>query len=160
EEMLKAVQPHLVSVATPPEHHRPVVELCARYRVPAIICEKPIASSLVDGEAMIKACRESNSLLFINHTRRFDALLRQVSERVRRGEIGKLSQGTCYYTAGLFNTGTHLVDMLRFLTNREVQWVSALPESRFSAPERDLNVTGWLMCEDDLLISLQALEVK
>jgi predicted dehydrogenase len=160
EAMLKQYQPEIVSIATPPDQHRLVVESCARHRVRAIVCEKPIALTRSDGEAMIRACRQADSLLFINHTRRFDRLLQQTGARVGKGELGELFHGSCYYTAGLFNTATHLVDMLRFLTNREVKWVSAVPESRFSAPEGDVNVNGWLMCEDDLLISLQALEVK
>jgi predicted dehydrogenase len=160
EAMLKQCQPQIVSIATPPDQHRSVVELCAHHHVAAIVCEKPIAPSPFDGEAMIQACGQAKSLLFINHTRRFDPLLRQIGARVRKGDLGELLQASCYYTAGLYNTATHLVDMVRFLTGREVQWVSALLESRFSAPEGDLNVNGWLMCEDGLLISLQALEVQ
>jgi predicted dehydrogenase len=160
EVMLQKCQPEIVSIATPPDQHRSAVELCARHGVAAIVCEKPIALTPSDGEAMIEACRQAGSLLFINHTRRFDRLLQQTGAQVQKGEIGELFHGSCYYTAGLYNTATHLVDMLRFLTNREFEWVSALPESRFSAPEGDLNVNGWLMCEDGVPISLQAMEVK
>jgi predicted dehydrogenase len=158
--MLETCHPDIVAVAAPADQHRPIVEICARYRVPAIICEKPIALSLKDGEAIVRACSDAGSLLFVNHMRRFDPLLRKVAEKVRAGVLGTLCQGTCYYSAGLFNTGTHLVDLLALLVGREVEWVKAILEPRFTAPAGDLNVNGWLMWQGGLPIALQALEVK
>ena len=160
EEMLERVKPQIVSIATPPDEHRPVVELCARYKVPAIICEKPIALTPADAEAIIKACRDADSLLFINHTRRFDKLLAKTARRVKAGELGTISHGSAYYTAGLFNTGTHLIDMLHFLTGKEFEWARAISETRHSAPVGDINVNGWIGTTDGVLFSLQALEVK
>ena len=160
EEMLEEVRPQIVSIATPPDQHRSVVELCARYKVPAIICEKPIALTVADGEAIIKVCRDAGSLLFINHTRRFDKLLAITSERVKAGEIGAILHGTAYYTAGMFNTATHLLDLLHFLTGKEFEWVSAFVEARYSAPANDMNVNGWVGATDGTLFGLQAMEVK
>jgi len=160
EDMLQACKPDIVSIAVEPAEHRPLVELCAGHRVPAILCEKPIALSPTDSEAMIKICRQNKSLLFVNHSRRFDPELRKTSEEIRNGALGLLHQGSAYYTAGLLNTGTHLVDLLRFLIGKEVEWVSAFHERRFTAPPGDFNVNGWLMFEGNLPVCVQALEVK
>jgi predicted dehydrogenase len=162
KEMLESCHPDIVSVATQPESHREIVDLCAREKTPAIICEKPIAISEKDGMEMIKICRENGAMLFINHSRRFDHLLRQLAEQINSGSLGILNQVTCYYTAGLFNTGTHLVDLILLLIGkgRKIQSVRALSDLRFSAPPGDLNVNAWLICDDGLVVSLQILEVK
>src|SRR5258706_686841 len=70
KEMLQTIRPDIVSVSTPPSTHRKMVELCASFKVPAIICEKPIAETEVEAKKIIAACRKSGSLLFINHMRR------------------------------------------------------------------------------------------
>ena len=160
EEMLRRCRPDIVSVATPPEQHRSVTELCARNGVPAIICEKPIAATAEDARSMIEVCGEHRSLLFIDHSRRFDPLVNRVRGEVKAGRIGEIIQVSTYYTAGLFNTGTHLIDLLRFFIGEEVRWVNAFKEERFSCPPGDLNVNGWLVFEGGITATLQALEVR
>lgn len=159
-EMLNIHRPDIVAIATPPDQHRQVVEICAEFGVPVIICEKPVASTIEEAVKIINICKKKGSLLFINHTRRFDKLLQQVSDRIKKEELGTLSQISCYYTAGLFNTGTHMIDLVRFITKKEIQWVCALQEHRFTAPAEDINANGLLILEGNIPVSLQCLEVK
>jgi len=49
--MLRAVEPDVVSVCTPPRSHPDVVVDCAREDVPAIHCEKPMAITWRDFDA-------------------------------------------------------------------------------------------------------------
>lgn len=160
KKMLEECHPDIVSVATPPDQHLSSVELCANYHVPAIICEKPIALSKEDGEAIVRICHEARSLLFVNHMRRFDPLMGEVAKKVQDGVLGSIYQGSCYYSAGLFNTATHLIDLLRFILGKDANWVSAIQEPRFNAPHGDMNVNGWIMWDGGPLVSLQALEVN
>ena len=113
-EMLEAVRPELVAVATPPETHRKLVEQCATGGVRAIVCEKPIALDLEDARRMVDGCAAAGVLLFVNHTRRFDPLIRRAREAVAAGAIGDVLQAMCVYTRGVMNNGTHLLDLLRF----------------------------------------------
>src|SRR5207253_10083839 len=55
-----------------------------------------------DGRAMLAACATAGTLLFVNHTRRFNPLLRRLRNEVVAGAYGDVVQVTGYYTAGLF----------------------------------------------------------
>jgi hypothetical protein len=83
----------IVSVCTPPETHKKIVCDIAPF-VKAIYCEKPIALTLEDADAMIKCCHYHGTILQINHQRRF------INPKVR-------------FSRGVLNTGTHLFDLLR-----------------------------------------------
>lgn len=159
EEMLDVIQPEIVSVATPAESHREVVEACARAAVRAVICEKPIALSAVDGQRMIEACADTGTLLLINHTRRFDPILRRLREEIGVGKFGEISQATAYYTAGLFNTGTHTVDLLRFFLG-DVAWVIAVTNPGASHPPGDFSADALVGFVSGARAVLQVQEVK
>lgn len=141
-QMLDAVRPDIVAVATLPDAHRPVVEAAAKAGARAIVCEKPIALTLEDATAMIDACREADALLFVNHTRRFDPLIRRARDEVAAGRIGEVLQATCLYTRGLMNTGTHLLDLLRFFLG-DATAVSGVSSGRVDVPlPGDVGVDG------------------
>ena len=61
----------LVLIATTADSHRELVELAARSGAKAILCEKPMATSVADCDAMIAACRASGTRLAVNHQMRF-----------------------------------------------------------------------------------------
>jgi predicted dehydrogenase len=140
-EMLDAVRPDIVAVAPPPDGHRSVVEAAAKAGVRTIICEKPIAPTLEDATSMIAACREADAMLFVNHARRFDPLIRTARDEVVRGAIGEVLQAACLYTAGLMNTGTHLLDLLRFFLG-DATAVYGIANGRGHVPAGDMGVDG------------------
>jgi predicted dehydrogenase len=76
-----------VFVCTPQHLHRPVVEQ-ALGRGLAVFCEKPMASTLEDADAMIRAAEAAPSVLVIGHTLRFSPDYVAVHEAVSGGEIG------------------------------------------------------------------------
>lgn len=155
--MLEAVRPDIVAVATGEKQHRPVVEAAAKAGVRAIVCEKPIAPTLKDATLMIKACRKADALLFVNHTRRFDPLIRSARAAVAHGSIGEILQATSYYTAGVRNTGTHLLDLLRFLLG-DASWVIGIRNPRGACPPRDEGVDGLIKFRSGTRAVLQFLD--
>lgn len=115
----------LVSVATYAPQHAEVVIACARQGIPAIYCEKPIATRLADAEAMLAATREAGSLLVLNHNRRFNPNYRRLRDLIASGGLGTLTSANLQWGTGrLGNVGTHLIDTLLLLTGRRVQAVS------------------------------------
>ena len=56
-----------------------------------IFCEKPIARTQADAEAMIAACEQAGVRLFIGMTTRFFPEYRKVHDLVSAGAIGALS---------------------------------------------------------------------
>jgi predicted dehydrogenase len=65
-EMIQRTKPDLVVVATPDPFHRDPVVFAAEAKVPFIITEKPMATSVADAEAMLGAAKASGSRLWVH----------------------------------------------------------------------------------------------
>lgn len=87
-EALDAHGVEAVIVATPPETHRHVVSAAAA-RGLAIFCEKPLAGSLGDGDAMA-AASEGAKALVVGHIYRFEPRYRAVKAALESGSLGDL----------------------------------------------------------------------
>lgn len=134
QEMLEKEQPNLVSVATPDHLHADITIDAANGGAQAILCEKPVATTLVDADRMITAAEANNALLSVDHTRRWDARYHAAREIIRTGEIGPLrSIVTSLYSprSMLFRNGTHMVDTTCFFAESEPRWVFAELEEGF-----------------------------
>lgn len=158
EDLLKEIKPDIVSIATYPDSHLKLAKLAAKYKTKAIVCEKPIAEDIKEAEEIIGVCKKSNSLLFINHTRRFDPLFGRTREDIKKGKLGKIGQATAYYYNGLFNNGTHVIDLLRFFLG-DIDWVMAMENKKTKNPhlKGDLNIDGLLHFKNGAVVSFQSL---
>jgi len=156
EEMFQKIKPDIVSVATSAESHFFLVKLAAKFKTPAIVCEKPISESIKDAREMIKICRENKSLLFINHQRRFSKSIRKWRENIKKGILGEIIQSNSYYYNGLLNGGTHTIDLLMFFLGK-VDWVRAIKNDRTSWKKDDINIDAWLGFKNGTLVTIQSL---
>ncbi len=55
-----------------------------------ILCEKPMANSVADCEAMIAACKKANVKLMIAYRQQYEAMNRTLGDAVKSGKLGKL----------------------------------------------------------------------
>jgi predicted dehydrogenase len=55
-----------------------------------ILCEKPMATSVVECEEMIAACKQSNVRLMIAYRQQYEPMNRTLEKAVRDGKIGKV----------------------------------------------------------------------
>ena len=120
--------------------HAPLV-LQAAGRVHAILCEKPIATSASDGQAMIERCRESGTKLQIAFPMRFSPPVIELKQRLDTGMLGEIYSVKCAnhgsmpggwfvdpHLAGggaALDHTVHVIDLLRWLWNTEVEEVYA-----------------------------------
>ena len=75
--MLGAIRPDVVSICTPASRHRADLEAAlACPSVKAVWCEKPLATSLGDAEAMVKAAAVRGVPLVVTYNRRWLPLWR------------------------------------------------------------------------------------
>lgn len=86
EALIEAVD--IIDVCTPTCFHREPVVAAARAGRD-IVCEKPLARSLEDAEAMIAACHASESRLFVAQVVRFFPQFAQAKALLAEGEIGR-----------------------------------------------------------------------
>jgi len=125
-EMLQAERPELVAVVTPDHLHRGVVEAAIEAGVRGIFCEKPIATSLEDADAIVAAVRAAGVTMNVNYTRRWFPEFVEARRIVRSGEIGRLSQIVVQMggpRSMLFRNHTHAIDLTNFLADSEPLWV-------------------------------------
>ncbi|MFZ4663372.1 MAG: Gfo/Idh/MocA family protein, partial [Caldilineaceae bacterium] len=69
--------------------HRPLVELAAG-RTPHILCEKPIATTAEDGQAMIDLCQRTGTKLQIAFPVRFSPPIQWLKATLDKGDLGNV----------------------------------------------------------------------
>lgn len=122
----------LVIIATTADSHRALVEQAAASGAKHILCEKPMATSVADCDAMIAACEKSGTKLAINHQMRFMAQYTVVRDELSTGNFGALASmtatGGCY---GLAMNGSHYCEAFSWLTGSPIvsatAWFSGEP---------------------------------
>jgi predicted dehydrogenase len=93
----------LVIVATPTYLHAKHAIAAARAHK-HVFCEKPLARTLADAEAMVRACDEARVSLAVGHVVRFFPEYRRAKELLDAGALGRPAMGTM--TRGNFAVGS------------------------------------------------------
>jgi predicted dehydrogenase len=78
-----------VIVATPPVTHREIVTMAAQAGK-HVLCEKPLATTLVDADAMIEVCRRHGVILAIVHNYLYFPETIKARELIAQGAIGEV----------------------------------------------------------------------
>ncbi len=139
DEMFAKERLDIVSLCLWPHLHAPMTLKAVAAGVKAVHCEKPMALTYGDAQAMVAACDAAGVQLTFNHMRRFGAPFRKAQAMLKAGDIGELERLEAF-TANLYDWGTHWFDML-FMFNDEapVEWVIGQIDARgggtiFGAP--------------------------
>lgn len=88
-QLLERQDIEMVIITTPEFLHREQV-VAAAAAGKQILCEKPMASSLEDADAMIAAAEKAGVRLMIGHSRRFTGRYLQIRRAVDAGEVGEV----------------------------------------------------------------------
>jgi predicted dehydrogenase len=138
EEMFAAFRPDVVSVCVWHPLHAPMTIAAAEAGVRAVICEKPMATSMAEVDAMIEACDRAGTKLLVSHQRRFTPGWERARELVAAGTIGEVHTAHGRGINGLLNVGTHIVDGLLFILGEpDARWVMGAVERETDRFERD-----------------------
>ncbi len=150
-ELLARTDVDVVTLCTPHDLHLPMT-LDAAAAGKHVLCEKPMARTVAECDAMIQACERAGVLLGVIFQARFEPLAAKLKAAIENGLIGRLlwvSANTVwyrsdeYYKSGVWrgtwehegggaviNQAIHAIDML--------QWLTGLPK-RVTARMRTLN---------------------
>ena len=146
-----------VYVATPNHLHRAGVEAAARAGK-AILCEKPMAATLVDADAMTAACREAGVLYGTAFDQRHHPAHRALRTALRNGRVGTVTAVRIVYACwlgpdwtqgraaenwrvdeakagggALMDLAPHGLDLVGFLLDEPIETVAALLQNRVHA---------------------------
>ncbi|MGB3459347.1 MAG: Gfo/Idh/MocA family oxidoreductase [Halobacteriota archaeon] len=159
EEMLETENLDILSICTWNSTHLDVVKKAVEYNVKAIFCEKPIADTLRNARQIVEICNKNNVILQIDHQRRFDKFHQAIRNFIISGKLDNIQQVSFYYTAGIANTGSHILDLLRFFFG-DVAWVIAFPSENKSSNENDPNFDGLIKFKNNVFGTIHACDVN
>ena len=127
-----------VVIASENARHRQLTELAASAGK-HVLCEKPLATSVEDGQAMIDACKRAGGQLMTAFPCRFSAVMRRLKEAIESGKPGSILaiRGTNrgrnpggWFTNKAASGGgatidhtVHVTDLMRWLLKDEVREV-------------------------------------
>jgi predicted dehydrogenase len=159
---LLEARPDAAVVTSPNSHHRADVEALAAAGI-SVLCEKPLATTVEDAVAIVRACRDGGVALMTAFPMRFSAPIRAMANDVRDGRIGPVcavaavnqgelpSRHRAWFAdpdlaggGAVMDHTVHLVDLLRWILEREVTEVYAAT-NRILHAERATVETGGLL---------------
>jgi predicted dehydrogenase len=122
-QMLDDLDPDIVCISTRQTMHAEQVEWAVRGGARAVLCDKPLATSLAEMDRILAACRDVPLLLALDRrwSSRYVSLRRLLSD----GKIGEVKSVVSYGLANLIHHGCHWYDTLLALAGDvEPAWVS------------------------------------
>jgi UDP-N-acetylglucosamine 3-dehydrogenase len=145
EDMLKKEELDIACITTGPKYSPKITERAAEFGVNVLV-EKPIALTLEDAKSMIAKCKKEDVKLCYGECFRFFPTCTRAKELIDEGRLGDLfllmetvigGQGPEHFSSyriyppgapgagpmGLTDHGIHLIDVFRWLTRSEVEWV-------------------------------------
>ncbi|MGH2458682.1 MAG: Gfo/Idh/MocA family protein [Chloroflexota bacterium] len=158
-DMLDRERPDIVSVCSWHGQHAEMTIAAAARKPKVILCEKPMATSLGEADAMLTACERNGVRLAIGHMRRFYRGWEEARRLVAEGAIGTPTRVWSLVHDGILNWGTHTIDGLRFvLGDPATEWVLGAIERKTDKYERGLRIedagTGLIGLAGGTLVSL------
>ncbi|GAA4206826.1 Gfo/Idh/MocA family protein [Actinocatenispora rupis] len=162
----------LVDVCTPGDSHAEIA-IAALRAGKHVLCEKPLANTVAEAEAMAAAAREAGTVAMTGFTYRRVPALALMAEMVAAGRIGDVRHVRAAYlqdwlvdpaspltwrlqaehagSGALGDLGAHIVDATRYLTGLEFTAVSALTETFVTERPTGDGGTGAVTVDDTAL---------
>lgn len=145
-----------VSICTHLDSHLELVKQACSSGVKGIFIEKPISYDLISAKKIIELCKKSNTVLLVDHQRRFNPLYHSIKKIIKQNEIGKIYFVNIYYGSGIANTGSHIFDLLRFLFG-EIRSLKSNKTQILSANPLDPNLDVKITFKNKLIAFMKAL---
>jgi D-apiose dehydrogenase len=131
EQLLDRERLDFVDIITDVATHAPLTRLAAARGLPTI-CQKPMAVSLREAEAMVRFCAARRAPFFVHENFRWQAPLRALHDELARGTIGRPFRARIDFISGfpvfdnqpflaelerfiITDVGSHTLDLARFL---------------------------------------------
>lgn len=134
DDVLKDQSVDAVVLATPVASHRPLGE-AALASGKHLWVEKPLAGTVADAEALVRAATKHDRCLFVDHTFVYTAAVRKIRELVQLDELGdvlyfdsvRINLGLFQSDANvLWDLGPHDLSIAQYVLGRRPRQVSAI----------------------------------
>lgn len=138
-EMIRQEQPDLVAICTKGVLHAEMAVAVAETGAPMIFCEKAIACSMAEADAVLAAVGSRQIPFNTGVLRRFNRAYHQARQLIVEGEIGEPRTAVHYAASNLLHGHIHSLDTLSFLLGDpkvESVWGELLPRDLAIADNR------------------------
>lgn len=146
-EMLEREKLDAAIVAVPTRGHLEVAQ-GALARGLHVLVEKPIATNLSEGRALIDAAARNQRLLAVGHVERFNPAVRELRTRMASGDIGKVFEVEAQRLGPfpervrdvgvVIDLATHDLDVMRMVLGSEVDRLHAETAQRIHTEHEDM----------------------
>lgn len=140
EEMLEA-GPDAVTIAAPTHLHRDVSLACIARKIHVLV-EKPIASTVEEGNEIVTAAREAGVTLMVGHVERFNPAVAAIKQAIKDEEILSIAiTRVGPFPPRMSNVGVvidlavHDIDLIRWFTESDI--VDVQPQLASAVAERE-----------------------
>lgn len=89
EQMLDEERLDALVIAVPTTQHS-AVAMAAMARGVAVLIEKPLAATIIEGQELLRAAVEYDVLLQVGHIERFNPAVRALAHRLRQGDLSRI----------------------------------------------------------------------
>lgn len=110
--MLKNEKPDLLVVATPTNTHYKICSDAIKEGVKIILCEKPISYLLSEAQKLVALAKKRGVILAVNYNRSFNVSYNNLTKYIKTRKWGDIQAIDVNYSHGIFNTATHLINLL------------------------------------------------
>ncbi len=135
--MLRELRPDVAVIATPDPLHREPVLAAIEAGAPAIIQEKPMATTVADAEAMLDAADKAGARIFVNYANRGSPLDRATHYVIQQGLLGQVVYGESHLD-------DHIAVPTRLWGNRTRSWVEGSSTAHFLL-SHSVDFLRWVM---------------
>ena len=134
DEMIKNEKLDGVIICTPTSTHFEIASKIVKLKIPVFV-EKPLASSSIEAEKLVKLVKENNTILMVGYIERFNSAVVYLKQLIKNGELGEPIllefhrenrwSGNVKDVGIVHDTSVHDIDTARWLFSSE-------PKSIFS----------------------------
>jgi UDP-N-acetylglucosamine 3-dehydrogenase len=130
-----------VTIAAPTHLHRDIAIACINRGIHLLV-EKPIASTVEEGRAIITAARRAGVTLMVGHVERFNPAVQTIKDAIRGEDILSIAiTRVGPFPPRMSNVGVvidlavHDIDLIRWFTDSEI--VEVQPQLKSAVAERE-----------------------
>jgi predicted dehydrogenase len=125
EEALAAECCDIASVCGPTGTHLATLRRLLTSEVQAVFAEKPLDCDPQNARKLAGKFEKKGVPVAVNFARRFEPTVRSLKAEMLAGQYGELRSITAWYGQGIINNGSHVIDLIAFLTDMRpsLSWI-------------------------------------
>ena len=146
----------VISVCVPSNDHYDLLDVILEFKPLIVFCEKPLTMNLNDSQKIIQKYKSNKIPLAVNYTRRWCKDIIRLKTDLSKKKNGKIISITGQYNKGLFNNGSHMIDLFSYLFGKlRVRWTG---KHQYDYWKDDPSISFILETKDNLNIMVNALD--